>query len=120
MAEQKWEFCELRISGLKTDDQHTHALYEVHVFFFGEGGRVQILSNYEGEYSKEWKFNPWARAMGRLGLLGWELVSVQHATALVSVGNICIGDIAEMNCVAYFKRPVQPGRKANEPELVLD
>lgn len=70
-----------------------------------------------------WQFDPWATAMARLGSAGWELVTVQHAAALVhpamGYGRETTGVLSEASVVAYLKRPVVDGRKVDQPKLVL-
>jgi len=70
-------------------------------------------------------YDPFAKAMGLLGGVGWELVSVQDGKVAISQS----GESARFaerwetlswrNKVAYFKRRVVAGRAVDEPKLVL-
>jgi len=80
---------------------------------------VITLSRTKGEGALEWEYHPWERAIAVLGEGGWELVSVQHANSAGDMGGG--GEIDQTNAVAYFKRPVKPGRPINgaKPRLAL-
>ncbi len=97
--------------------------YDVRITYYGSTGDVidQVLNDYS-DTSKPSQFN---RALGLLGGLGWELVSIQHGnSAYVPVGpptgKIYVGSIEWRTAVAYFKRRVMPGRGVNQPPLVLE
>jgi hypothetical protein len=65
------------------------------------------------------------RAMAQLGAGGWELVSLQHelvrTNATVAseqfLGTVHTGYAFGAFGVAYFKRPVEPGRAIDQPAM---
>jgi hypothetical protein len=68
------------------------------------------------------------RAMAQLGAGGWELVSLQHElvrlnTTIASeqyLGSVHTGYGFAPFGVAYFKRPIEPGRAIDDPAIVID
>lgn len=52
----------------------------------------------------------WGQVLGLLGMANWEMINLFTGPTK---------DLALVNMMAYFKRPVQPGRKVNEPRLTL-
>jgi hypothetical protein len=112
-TEQLWEYCELHLYDSQRRDGAW--FYSLAIRYHSEHGRLRVLSTMDRQDSHGWAVNPWAKAMGLLGQAGWELVSVQH-------GNLEAEHKALLRneAVAYFKRPVQPGRGIDEPALVLE
>jgi hypothetical protein len=52
----------------------------------------------------------WGQVLGLLGMANWEMINLFTGPTK---------DLALVNMMAYFKRPVQPGRRVNEPRLTL-
>ena len=118
MPAQKWEFCRLYVSN---EQEHTGEgrSFEIGVYYLGAETRFYKLA----ELGKQiFQSNPFPKAMGLLGVAGWELVSVQHGL-LTTRWNEAGAAVEQANwfseIVAYFKRPVKPGRAVDEPRIVL-
>jgi hypothetical protein len=63
------------------------------------------------EYAQLWPVNPWQSAIGILGSMGWELISIQDKSDSRTL---------ELNRgIAYFKRPRKEGRKVDEPKFAF-
>jgi hypothetical protein len=66
--------------------------------------------------------------MAQLGAGGWELVSLQHELVRNNAQVVNEQFLASVHTgysfapfgVAYFKRPVEPGRAIDEPAIVID
>lgn len=117
MAEQQWEYCRLWLDGTKQHEKlfgGTKGIgYNCYITYADSqgGGIHEQLATLD----QALPFNPFFMAMARLGGLGWEMLTVQHRDHNVtqaSYGGLLWNDI-----VAYFKRPVQSGRKVNEPRI---
>ena len=109
---QQWEYCELALYG--HEEKRRSDYYDLTIFYYGsENTRTDISTIKNGT---PWPHNPWRKAIGLLGLAGWELVSVQHAEFS---GAIQYAQLLSSNCRAYFKRPVLPERPVTEPKLIL-
>jgi hypothetical protein len=65
------------------------------------------------EYVFLWSFNPWEQAIGILGMMGWELISIQHGLSVDSRYSNNIG------AIAFFKRTKAEDRPVNEPLLMF-
>ena len=76
---QQWEYCELLLAGYA-------------VTFYGRSGQMRHTIS---EADRD-------TAIARLGLVGWELVSVTVAGGPGVMSNF------------YFKRPIQPGRRIDD------
>lgn len=117
MAEQHWEYCRLWLDGAKLHEKFLGGVkgvgYNCYVDYADiNGGKIhEQLTTYEQASD----IDPFFMAMARLGGLGWEVISVQHRDR--SVTQAAEGGLLWNDVVAYFKRPVQPGRKVNEPRL---
>jgi len=115
MSEQQWEYCELSISSWKTSKPNWS--YACHVRYYSHTG--EDLYRTLAEIGKPIPYDPFVKAMGLLGGMGWELVTVQHGEYAggMSADNY---SIRYDNRTAYFKRRVMQGRRANEPILRLE
>jgi hypothetical protein len=116
MGQQQWEYCQLILWESK---QHKARFGGESGFSYGCELRYHstsgdIVERRLAELDRVIPTNPFRRAMALLGVAGWELVSVQHGT---TAGTLYNGRILWDNVVAYFKRPVVPGRAIDEPEL---
>ena len=114
MAEQQWEYCALYIYSWDVKNKKYFA--NLGIRYFGDAGNYYDLAAKKGPHAKGYDYNPWSRALGELGAAGWELVSVQHGNK--RAGTSSKGLILD-HAVAYFKRPIQPGRPIDEPKLVM-
>ena len=116
MAEQQWEYCMLWLDGTKAHEKLFGGVKGVGfncyiVYGDIDGNNRQQLTTVEQPSS----FNPFYMAMARLGGVGWECISVQHRDHNVTQASY--GGLMWNDVIAYFKRPVQPGRKVNEPSI---
>jgi hypothetical protein len=126
-TEQQWEYCQLILSSWYYDANERKWFYNVGIRYFGAQGGYYTLAEYDTvepyktiKKYKGWSYNPWQYAIGLLGTGGWEMVSVQHGNFERNIGSGGGGKgIVQDETVAYFKRPIQPGRRVDEPKLVL-
>jgi hypothetical protein len=114
MVELQWEYCTLSLMELKFKKNLIYC--DLSVSYLGVSNEFHFLLSVmnikiESLKPKGWSYNPWNRAISLLGVGGWELVNIQHGSA-PSVINMS-------NAVAYFKRPIQPGRRVDEPKIEL-
>ncbi len=112
----EWEYCQLWLIESREDKNKQGWNYNCGIQY--NSGATQI-SRQLATLDSILTYGAFGKAMGLLGAAGWELVSVQH-------GNKYGGQIPYQqhgliwdNRVAYFKRPVVPGRAVDEPKLVL-
>jgi hypothetical protein len=106
LGPEQWEFCQLIFTGASQQEGRWWA--DLTIYYIGEPNRSAQLSTTDSSKGKSWATatGPWRAALAKLGLGGWELVSVQHGP--------------EANdAVAYLKRGVQAGRSVNNPEIVI-
>lgn len=130
MSEERWEYCVLNLFGRKTITKSKGMFssetvgdgYSCAIVYVDTEGNdiVQQLGNLEVPSA----FNPFVRAMGMLGGMGWELVSVQYGNLEFSLGGFSKEEyrwdtLSHNNRVAYFKRRAVSGRAVNEPKLTL-
>ena len=113
MAEQNWEYCELRLEGLfpeggKFFGEATGSSFNCSIRYYAPDGKnIYVELSRKGNALT---YNPFFRAMAFLGTNGWELVSAQ-------VANMSDSSLFFGQRVAILKRPIIAGRKVNEPEL---
>lgn len=107
-----WEYCQLFLYG--TEKRYEEWYYGLGIRYCGAD--YVTLSILEGDDARSWEFNPWFKAIGLLGLGGWEMVSMEHPTYHVE-GHP--GHINFREATAFFKRPVESGRRIDQPELLL-
>jgi hypothetical protein len=113
-TEQQWEYCALRVASWEWKGEQCYC--DLSIRYFGRENGFHILSVGSGADAKAWAYNPWERAFGLLGLAGWELVSVQHATETKHTSPEILCPVG----LAYFKRPAKEGRRVDEPALALE
>ncbi len=114
MDVNQWEYCRLNYYGYKEDRGGTR--YDIVItYLYHEVPRRQLAST--DKNGRVFSYNPFFTAMGYLGFFGWDLVSVQHGQG--GAGYVDSGYIRSDSIVAYFKRPMKPGRRIDEPPLVL-
>jgi hypothetical protein len=125
MSIEQWEHCVLAIEGSK---KHSKGLlgggsegwsYDCSIWYYGPAGDVTKVTL--ASISDVISYNPFDKAMALLGGAGWEIVSVQHGTALYTtgMGSYMGGKLHWDNIIAYFKRPVIAGRTVDQPKLNL-
>ena len=123
MADLQWEYCQLWLNNAEEvtpgfRDKWTGGMgYSCHICYCSSAGQ-------EIRHALSWVkakppigFNPFLKTMALLGIFGWELISVQHGNASHATG--VSQPLMDSDMVAYFKRPVVPGRAVDEPKLVL-
>jgi len=118
METQKWEYCALYLGFVNfveyTEIEKQGWLCDLSISYIGSSQHRETLSNSseyveQKEYVFLWSFNPWEQAIGTLGMMGWELVSIQHD---LTIHNYC-----NSGAIAFFKRIKVEGRDVNEPLL---
>lgn len=107
---QQWEFCRLDYGG--SQEERGGYKYNLGIVYFYQGEKYRQLASTE-KGGKVFTYQPFFAAMGYLGTFDWELISVQHSTELHGT------EIKLNRAVAYFKRPIMPGRRIDQPPLVL-
>ena len=115
MGEVQWEYCELVLGVWKYHRKQKMWSYNCWIWYIGSTG--ETIFRQLAEKGHPLPFNPWRKALALLGAAGWELVSVQHGlggSAYLPYG------LSPENRVAYLKRRVKPGRRVDEPELILE
>lgn len=110
----QWEYCQLIADGRR--DADGKAYYDVDLHFLGPQGRSRRIAERDGPAANAWSSNPWKQCIGLLGLGGWEMVSIQHGDY---AGRLDGSTIAWNTVVAYFRRPVEPGRPIDDPRITL-
>lgn len=117
MADDQWEYCELALE--RTSKIEGGVLkgkggwgYECFVCYYGPNG---CIYNQLSDGNRPMESNPFFNALGRLGAIGWEMVSIQHA---VTAGQFS-SRIDWNSRVAFFKRRVIAGRSVNEPKFTV-
>ena len=91
--------------------------YNVDIIYLGETVTQRQIASRDGPAAAPWTTNPWKQAIGQLGLAGWEMVNIQHGDY---AGRAAEGSTLSWNTVvAYFRRPVEPGRPITEPKVSL-
>ncbi len=119
MSDQQWQYCELALDDYKFHEGGFFKGkggygYSCYVRYCGANGDIKEQLS---DLKTITEIDLFGKALGRLGALGWELVSIQHSPG--GGGN---GDSIYMSFsirVAYFKRPVVAGRAVNEPKLIV-
>jgi hypothetical protein len=122
MAEQ-WEFCALVSHAAERIEDQPGWLCRVS-YFTPQG----IVTRQLREPHALEPTDVFERAMAQLGAGGWELVSLQHElvrlnTTIASeqyLGSVHTGYGFAPFGVAYFKRPIEPGRAIDDPAIVID
>jgi len=110
---QAWEYCRLQLDAgaySKSQAVKQYPYYiRVQMEYFGATEPVST-SHMEDSDQMERPNTVWGRSLGLLGAAGWELVSV-------NLGKV--KDNTLVDATAYFKRPVEAGRRTDEPRIKL-
>ena len=120
MEDRQWEYCQVNLWEAKEHKgrfgKESGFGYDCRLTYFSTGGETvtRVLAQVDQILST----NPFHRVMGLLGLGGWELVTVQHGALEYAVAGVSTLPLAWFNAIAYFKRPMAPGRAIDEPQLV--
>ncbi len=107
----QWEYCRVQVdSGMYKQTVGRYPYFvRVSIDYYGED--TPPTENFGEDTDQMDRPNKvWGRVVGLLGLANWEMVNVYLGTAK---------DLSLINVMAYFKRPVQPGRKVNEPKVQI-
>lgn len=113
MAVHQWEYCRVQLdSGMYSQKQTvTRYPYFIRVTIDYYGGEVPPPQTFSEDTDQVDRPNRiWGQVLGALGLANWEMVNINLGTAR---------DLSLVNIMAYFKRPVQEGRKVNEPRVSM-
>ena len=109
-------FCQVILGQWHYDKGKRAWYYDLAIRYFGPEGNYYQLSESQGKEARSWQYSPWDRLLGLLGLAAWEMVSVQHGIYVVVGAGSTSGELRPSNASAYFKRPVQAGRRVDEPK----
>jgi len=117
---QQWEYCLLAVGiASRTTSKPPELAMDLGIYYFGDqyvnqlGNCYHILSESSGNNRRLWSYDPWQQAIALLGVGGWELVSVHHG------GDSYPDNWPNSHTIAYLKRPIIPGRRIDEPKLIL-
>lgn len=114
---QKWEYCRLYLWGLENQKGKGYRCTLI-ISYLGAGGeKSERLSEFDKNY---FPFNPFEKAFGILGSMGWELVSVEHGLSNHLNGGVPIGFVINTSqAIAFFKRHSESGQAVDEPRLKI-
>ena len=123
MSDQEWEYCQLFL----TNRIETKSGYAYQLVIDYLGVNSYNLATSDDKSPRIFAYNPFKVAVGLLGRGGGELVHIQHSITnyeeSMFLGSIARGDgfsvIKHNNVVAYFKRPIKPGRQPQDPTIIL-
>jgi hypothetical protein len=108
----QWEYCRAQLDAGQYSQRQTDRMpYYVRVtveYYGADAPQPLTFSEDTDQIDKPNRL--WGRVLGQLGAAEWELV------------NVYLGgpkDFGILSAMAYFKRPVAPGRQVNEPRLTL-
>jgi hypothetical protein len=118
-----WEFCALVSHA--TEIPAEGSSWSCRVTYFTPGG---VLTRQLRDPHLLEPTDIFERAMAQLGTGGWELISLHHE--LVRLNTVVDSEnlLATVHTgygfspfgVAYFKRPIEPGRAIDEPAIVIE
>lgn len=118
MAEIQWEYCGVYLDEIEGEPPNPS--YNCQVWYFASA--YETIEHQFTKLGSPVSFSPLMAAIRLLGEGGWELVSIQHATYQkpldpqnASKGWWISSFVGQ--AMAYFKRPILPGRAINEPLL---
>jgi hypothetical protein len=116
--EARWEYCQLFLDGRW--EYKNQWYYDLTITWMGAEDVIhEALTTTDPRMSRSWAASPWNVALGKLGALGWDLVSVQHSDRAVRSSVAQEYGISPSWAIAYFKRRAKTGRPVNEPRLVI-
>jgi hypothetical protein len=113
MADLQWEYCRVQLdSGMYSQKPAVGRYpYFVRIFIDYYGADVPPTATFGEDTDQiERPSKLWGRVVGQMGLANWEMINVYPGSNK---------DLSLVNVMAYFKRPVQPGRRVDEPKIVL-
>ncbi len=113
MTPVQWEFCRVQLdSGMysqKPDVGRVPYFIRVSIDFYGADTPPTVTFGEDTDQIDR-PGKVWGRVLGLLGMANWEMVGVHPGGAK---------DLSLVNVMAYFKRPVQAGRRVDEPKITL-
>lgn len=118
MVEVQWEYCSVTVA--ENEGKAPNMSFNCYVRYFASA--YETIEHQFTKLGSPISFFPLTAAIRLLGEGGWELVSVQHATYQRPLDpknaskGWWISDFTGQ-AIAYFKRPMLPGRAINEPLL---
>jgi hypothetical protein len=118
----QWEFCALVSHAAERSEEQPGWLCRVSYFTSDGVVTRQLREPHSFEPTDAFE-----RAMAQLGAGDWELVSLQHELVRLNAAVESEQFLATVHTgygfapfgVAYFKRPVEPGRAIDEPPIVI-
>jgi hypothetical protein len=109
MRDVKWEYCRMVLDSGRYPQQQNLGRYpyfvRVTIEYYGTADPINRKFS-EDTDEMEGPERTWGRLLGLLGAAGWELINFNLGRAK---------DQGLFEAMAYFKRPVQEGRKVDEP-----
>jgi hypothetical protein len=113
MANVQWEYCRVQLDSGTYGQRQALGRYpyfaRITVDYYGtEVPPPTVFGEDTDQIDRPNKL--WGQVLGLLGMANWEMVNLYTGPTK---------DLALVNMMAYFKRPVQPGRNVNEPRLTL-
>jgi hypothetical protein len=110
---QQWEYCRLQLDSGMYSQSQTAKRYpyyiRIQIEYFSAG--EPISNSFSRDTDKMDEPNRvWGQAIGLLGAAGWEMLSI-------NLGKI--RDMTLLDATAYFKRPIEAGRRVDEPKVKL-
>lgn len=118
-----WEYCEVRLFNAIYVDETTSInkmkgwSYECDITYYSPEGDITLTL---GAFKQALPYNPFNKALSFLGVNGWELVSIQcGAESRTSIGIMKVdpGVFRWDNKIAFLKRPIQQGRRVDQPKI---
>ena len=114
---QQWEYCRLYVWELKPHKEKGYSCNLSITYLGSSGEKVERLAEIDKQFFPS---NPFEKAFGLLGSVGWELVSVHYGLYNELNGGLSIGLILNTNrAFAFFKRLVESDRAVDEPRLKI-
>ncbi len=113
MANTQWEYCRIQLDSGSYGQKQTIGRYPYFVrvtldYYGADYVGTEVFGEDTDQIERPNKM--WGQILGLMGMANWELVNVFTGPTK---------DLALVNVMAYMKRPVQPGRRVNEPKIVL-
>ena len=105
-----WEYCRLYVQDSYHNVHEDTYSYDVQIWFMDSHG--DVIERQIATMEQSLPFDPWLKAIGLLGGCSWELVTVKVGAISEHHESLLLD-----NQVAYFKRPVIPGRPIDDVEL---
>jgi hypothetical protein len=127
---QRWEYCELIMYHSSHRDESGGIPCDFEIQYLSNSVfEIASFYEYRHENRRTWRAHPFYEAVGLLGHLGWEMVSMQYQdggsrfelerSRRNEVDLKQTKGILNYSCaVAVFKRPVLLGRRVDKPEIV--